>query len=182
MAFRKSPASPGSRTGRSAPPEPDPSTAYVTALRLVAGRDLSTAQLRTRLLRRGYQDDTVEDVLQRLTADRALDDRRVAEGAARRELAGRLRGRSRALQRLHTLGIDRATADDALRAVLAEHDEGALLDQAIARRLRGRTVTTLSRPEAMRLAAALARQGFAPGAVLARLRARSRDVDLPDPD
>lgn len=182
---RKSPASPAdprgpARTGRPASPAPSPGGAYAAGLRLLALRELSTAQLRTRLLRRGYEEPVVEEVLTRLAADRALDDRRVAEAAARQELTGRLRGRLRALQRLHALGVDRDTADQAVRAVLAEHDETTLLDRALARRLRGRSPAGLERQEAMRLAAALARQGFAPSAVLARLRALRRTDDLPD--
>ena len=166
-----------SGTGRERP-APDPGTAYVTGLRLLSARELSEAQLRTRLARRGYPDEAIDDAVTRLRESRALDDRRVAEAAARLESTGRLRGRGRVLQKLRSLGLDRETADAAVKAVFEEVDEQALLDRAIARRLRGRDAAGLDRPAAMKIAAALARQGFAPGAVLSRLKALgSRSAD-----
>ena len=164
--------------GSAGKPAPPPGTAYATALRLLSARELSEAQIRARLARRGYPEDAIGDAVTRLRESRALDDRRVAEAAARLESTGRLRGRGRVLQKLRSLGLDRETAEAAVKAVFEEVDEQTLLDRAIARRLRGRDPAGLDRPAAMKVAAALARQGFAPGAVLARLRALgSRSAD-----
>jgi regulatory protein len=169
---RKSPASAGRRgRGGEERPTPPPGSAYAAGLRLLAGRELSEAQRRTRLARRGYDEAAVDDAVQRLREGRALDDRRVAEAAARLETTGRLRGRARVLQKLRSLGVARDTADAAVKKVYEDVDEEALLDRAILRRLRGREAAGLDRQAAMKVAAALARQGFSPGAVLARLRA-----------
>jgi regulatory protein len=174
---RKSPAS-ASRDRGDGDERPAPGTAYLTGLRLLAGRELSEAQLRLRLARRGYDGEAIDDAVRRLRESRALDDRRVAEAAARLESTTRLRGRSRVSQKLRSLGIDRDTAEAAVRRVYEEVDERALLDRAILRRLRGREAAGLDRAAALKVAAALARQGFSPGAVLTRLRTLgSKDAD-----
>ena len=55
------------------------------------------------------------------------------------ESAIRHRGRARVLQKIRQAGIDGDIAEDAVREVFEEVDEGALLDRALERRLRGKT-------------------------------------------
>ena len=140
------------------------------ALRLLAGRDLTTAQLRGRLLRRGLPADEVERTLDRLTRAGLLDDARTAAAHARRAVQVKLRGRDRARRELDALGIDPEAADRALAAVFDEVDEAAVLERAIARRVEGPVRT---RAEFRRLHGALVRQGFAPDEVAAALLARA---------
>ncbi len=140
------------------------------ALRLLAGRDLTTAQLRGRLLRRGLPADEVGRTLNRLTRAGLLDDARTAAAHARRMVHVKLRGRDRARRELEALGIDPETADRALAAVFAEVDEAAVLERAIARRTEG---PIRARAELRRLHGALVRQGFAPDEVAAALLARA---------
>ena len=140
------------------------------ALRLLAGRDLTTSQLRGRLLRRGLPADEVGRTLDRLTRAGLLDDARTAAAHARRAVHVKLRGRERARRELEALGIDPEAADRALAAVFDQVDEAAVLERAIARRVEGPIRT---RADLRRLHGALVRQGFAPDDVAAALLARA---------
>ena len=141
------------------------------ALRLLAGRDLSTSQLRERLLRRRLPADDIERAITRLTRAGLLDDARTALAHARRAVLDKLRGRHRASEELRALGIDPRVAGRALATVFEEVDEAAVLERAIARRVEGLLRT---RAELRRLHRALIRQGFAPDEVTAALLARTR--------
>ena len=85
--------------------------AYTAALVMLGQRELSEAQVRTRLARRGCDADAITDALERLKRDRTLDDGRVARAAARLEAGIRHRGPARVRQRLQSMGL----ADDVVR-------------------------------------------------------------------
>jgi regulatory protein len=144
--------------------------AYTTALTLLSRRELSTAQLRDRLARRRFPAGEIDEVIARLTADRTLDDARVAVASARLETAVRRRGRRRVLQRVRQLGINEDTARAAVDEAFGDVDEAALLDEALARRLRGRTAGALDAKALARVVRGLVAQGFDAGQVYARLR------------
>ena len=144
--------------------------AYTTALMLLSARELSEAQLRTRLARRQLDANEIESAIHRLRGDGTLNDRRVALAAARMESAIRHRGRARVLQKLRHMGIDGSIAESAVNEVFEEVDEGALLDRAFERRLRGRSPRDLDDKGRARIIRGLAAQGFAIEAILKRLR------------
>jgi regulatory protein len=148
---------------------------YATALALLARREISATALRARLLRRGFAADDVDDIVTRLQKDGTLDDRRTATAAARLEGAIRLRGRRRVLQKVRSLGVDAEVAHAAVDSVFADIDETALLDRAIAKRLKGENASPLDRAATARLVRSLVGQGFAPEAIFKRLRARHED-------
>lgn len=145
--------------------------AYIVALRLLSARELSEAQLRTRLTRRELDPDDIDAAMTRLREDGTLNDRRVAVAAARLESVIRHRGRARVLRKVRQLGIDEATAESAVAEVFGEVDEGALLDYALERRLRGTSPRDLDEKGRARILRGLAAQGFAFDAILKRLRA-----------
>jgi regulatory protein len=151
--------------------------AFTTALTLLSRRELSTHQLRERLARRKFEASEIDDVIHRLTRDRTLDDRRVALAAARMEAAIRRRGRRRVLQRVQQLGVSAAIAKAAVDEVFGELDEDALLDQAIARRLKGAAAGDLDAKGKARVVRGLVGQGFQPSQVYARLRRKGADID-----
>jgi len=152
--------------------------AYTTALALLGRREISAANLRTRLLRRGFAPADVDQVIARLTQDGTVDDRRTAAAAARLEGAIRLRGRRRVLQKVRSLGVDAEVAAIAVDGVFAELDETALLDHAIERRLKGLDPRSLDRAATARIVRGLVGQGFSPDAIFRRLRAAgARDDD-----
>jgi regulatory protein len=144
--------------------------AYITALTMLSARELSEAQLRTRLKRRELDAGEIEEAITRLKADRTLNDRRVATAIARMESAIKHRGRSRVLQKIRQAGIDDDTAQDAVREVFEEVDEEAMLDQAFARRLRGKAPRELDDKGRAKVIRGLVAQGFRFEAILKRLK------------
>ena len=151
--------------------------AYTLALTWLARRELSIRQIRDRLARRDVPPDQIDDAIARLTADRTLDDRRVALAAARTDAVIHRRGRRRVLQHLQQIGIDREAAATAVDEVFGDLDEVALLDQAISRSLRGQSAKALDRKGLARIVRRLIGQGFEPGAVYARLRRKGAEAD-----
>jgi regulatory protein len=145
---------------------PDP---YTYALTLLARRELSAAQIRSRLRQRDYAGADIAAAIARLQASRALDDGRVARAYARTAATVKGRGRARILREIEALGIDRTTARDAVAETFADVDEDALLAKALDRKLRGRRVQ--SPAEFRRLHQFLMRQGFEPGKIVRALEA-----------
>lgn len=141
-------------TERRPPRTPD---AFQSALRLLSRRELSTAQLRERLVRRELPPADIDAALGRLTAERLLDDTRTAQAHARRLIGVKHRGAIRARREIEALGIAPEVARQAVTAALDEVGESTVLERAIARRLRG---PIRDRAHFRRLYQALLRQGF----------------------
>lgn len=144
--------------------------AYITALTLLSARELSEAQLRTRLKRREMDAADIDAAIARLKADRTLNDRRVALAIARMESAIKHRGRSRVIRKVRQAGIDDDTAQDAVREVFEEVDEDAMLDKAFERRLRGKAPHDLDDKGRAKVIRGLVAQGFRFEAILKRLK------------
>ena len=149
----------------------DDHAAYAAGLRLLVGRELSRAQVRERLLRRGFTPRAADAAVERLALERAVDDARSARMHARSALA-RHRGRDRAVREMQRLGIAADVARQAAHEVFGALDERLLIERALTRRLKSAPIE--SPAEFRRLYAYLVRQGFPPGAVLTVLKARSR--------
>ena len=146
-------------------------TARVAALKLLARRELSEAQVRQRLARRGYDDSEIETAVERLKADRAIDDGRVASAIARTEVSITRRGKRRVVQQIQQAGISRSAARQAVDETFEEIDEGALLAAALDRRLKGSRMIRDDR-EFQRLFRYLVGQGFDADDVFRALSAR----------
>ena len=151
--------------------------AYTSALTLLSRRELSIEQLRDRLSRRKFTSEDLEPVIQRLVADRTLDDRRVAGALARSAVSLKGQGRRRVLQRLHQMGISTEIAANAVQDVFDEVDEGQLLDRAIDKRLRGTPLASLEAKDRAKLVRHLVGRGFDASQVLSRLRRKGADFD-----
>jgi regulatory protein len=156
---------------RSLKPEAGGHSAYLSALRLLARRELSEFQVRQRLARKGYAGDDVDAAIERLKQERAIDDVRVAEAIARTETAVKRRGRVRVRRQIESAGIAPEVARAALDAVFGEVDTDALLAAALARRLRSDRPIQDDR-EFQRLYRYLAAQGFESDQILRALNAR----------
>jgi regulatory protein len=153
----------------------DADRAYVTALGLLARRELAEAQVRTRLATRKFNDDQIDAAMTRLRRERAVDDRRTALACARTQVRIKHRGRARVVRHIEALGINRDIAREAVAEVFAELDENALLEQALDRRLRH----GLSLSDAAvfrRVHRYLLGQGFDPGRVTELLRRRAKSL------
>jgi regulatory protein len=147
--------------------------AYVTALKLLARRELSEAQVRTRLARREFAPDEIDTAVARLQGERALDDRRTALACARTEAHVKRHGRRRALRTVESLGIDRDLARAAVAEVFGDLDEDALIAQALERKVKH---TSLEAAAVRRIHRYLLAQGFDPGRVHAALRSRLKNA------
>ena len=149
---------------------------YTDALRLLARRELSVSQVRSRLLDRDHSPEATDATLTRLLETGALDDRRVARAYARTAVSIKGRGRLRVTRELEAMGIAREVAAEAIAEVFGDLDEDALIDKAIRKKLRGgKTLATMR--ERARLHAFLARQGFTSAAISAALRRVAADDD-----
>ena len=149
----------------------DARRAYTDALKLLARRELSEAQVRQRLARRRHEPDAVDAAIERLRDEKALDDVRVAEAIARSESALRKRGKLRVRLQIERAGIASATARRVVDEVFADLDADALLDAALAKRLR-RGDDIADDRMFNRLYRYLVGQGFDPDRVMALLRTR----------
>jgi regulatory protein len=135
---------------------------------------MSTRQVRAYLLRRGCSAPDVESALDRLAREGALDDARTARAYARTAATLKTHGRQRITRDLQALGVDRDLARAAVGDAIDEIGEDALLEQAIARRVK-RPIR--DERELRRHYGWFLRQGFPPDIVRARLRALSASRD-----
>ena len=145
--------------------------AYLDGLKLLARRELSEAQVRQRLTRRGHDEPSIEAAIARLRDERAIDDARVADAIARTETTVRRRGKLRVRLQIQRAGIAKNIATSAVDAVFADVDDEALLEASLGKRLRGRQSIADDR-EFQRLYRYLVGQGFEPERVLRTLRKR----------
>jgi regulatory protein len=142
-----------------ADPEEARKAAHAAALRLLAGREMSAARLRERLLARGFPAETADQTIERLAGAGILDDRRAAQAAARTLVSVRRRGRYRVGRELERLGFGQDDAEAATQAALVDLDEAAVLARVVASKLRGRR--RIPDPAAYRrLFDSLMRRGF----------------------
>jgi regulatory protein len=143
------------------------------ALRLLMRRDYTSAELRDRLLDKGVTDADADDCVARLTADRTLDDRRVALAHVRtaRDIKGR--GRLRIERELIQRGIAPALAHEAV-AILPGDDEQAQIARVLARK---RLPARLSLAERRRLFQHLLRRGFPADAISKALKTRGDEEE-----
>jgi regulatory protein len=144
-------------------------SAYLEALKMLARRELSEAQIRQRLSKRGETRESIDEAVSRLKAERSIDDERVAGAIARSETSLRKRGRRRVQQQIEAAGISRAVAARAVDETFQEIDPDALLTASLAKRLRGRERIVDER-EFQRLFRYLSAQGFDSDRILAHLR------------
>ena len=144
-------------------------SAYVDGLTLLGRRELSVAQLRSRLLDREHSREETDEAIARLLENGALDDRRVARAYARTAAKIKGRGRLRVSRELQALGIAKEVVSEAVADVFGDIDERGLIDRAIQKKLRGgKKPTTMQ--ERARLYQFLMRQGFTPAGISAALR------------
>jgi regulatory protein len=149
----------------------DARRAYSDALKLLARRELSEAQVRQRLARRQHEQEAVDAAIERLREEKAIDDLRVAEAIARSETALRKRGKLRVRLQIERAGIAASTARRVVDEVFADLDADTLLDAALAKRLRPGHDIADDRAF-NRLYRYLVGQGFDPDRVMALLRTR----------
>jgi len=162
---------------KTAPPR-DP---LEVALRFLALRARSAAEVRRALLRRGVPSAAVEETLATLTRQGYLDDAAFASAYAQNRGLARRRGPRRVAADLGSLGVSREVSQAAVRGAFGPGEERRLAEAAAARKWR--TLARHSRPVALRrLAAHLSRQGFGPEVIASLLRNRFTAEESPGPE
>ncbi len=155
------PASEGSPHGLAKP-------VFLTALRLLAAKRLSTAQLARKLRDRGFAADVVREAVAECERRKYIDDRTFAQLYVTNAIEKKPIGRMRLLRDLIKQGID----GDLAREVVAETDAGEdeRLERAICK-------LEASRPGERfdRLARRLVNLGYTPPVVARALRHRARE-------
>jgi regulatory protein len=146
------------------------------AVKLLAAKPRSVAELRERLLRgKQANKEVVETVIARLREYGYLNDERFAYSYAASKVKQRPVGRRRLLRDLKLKKVANSVADEALELVYAETPEEKLIDAAIEKRIRIRG-RPANRMEAKSLFDHLLRQGFAFELVSEKVRALSHTV------
>jgi len=131
---------------------------YTAALRILSFRFNSTGELRRKLRAKKFAEDEISATLERLTAEKWLDDERFAGAYARTRTQKRV-GRLRILRELSEAGVGNEAARHAVAESTEEDREREAAREAAAKKLR----VLMRRPGEnvrQKLAAYLMRQGF----------------------
>jgi regulatory protein len=148
---------------------------FERAIKLLAAKPRSIAELRDRLLRgKNTNAEVVETVIARLREYGYLDDERFAFSYASYKVKQRPVGRRRLERDLKMKKVETGVANEALELVYAETSEEQLIDEAIAKRLRIRG-RPKNRLEAKSLFDHLLRQGFEFELVSEKIRSLTTD-------
>jgi regulatory protein len=141
------------------------------AIKLLAAKPRSVAELRERLLRgRSSSKAAVEAAIAKLSEYGYVDDERFAFGYASLRIQQRPLGRRRLKRDLTLKKVEEPVAEEVLDLIYAETSEAELIDRAIEKRIRIRGKAQ-SQSEARSLFNHLLRQGFSYELVGEKVRA-----------
>ncbi len=149
------------------------------ALRLLAGRALTVAQLKERLRRRAAEPASVEGIVAQLKEYGALDDRRFAETFSSSRAASGQFGRRRVLAELAKRKVAAKVAEKAVREAFQGLDEEQLVRAWLERKYRNQDLAALL-AEPAKLAGVYRRlrhAGFSSGAAIRVLRRFSEQAE-----
>ena len=158
---------------RAIDPEKSRARTLQRAVKLLAAKPRSVAELRERLLEREWTDEAAADyAVAKLTEYGYLNDEQFALSFAQSRVRQKPVGRQRLARDLKNKKLDPETAEHALEKVFEETPEDTLLDEAVARRVRLRGKPT-TREESKSLFDHLLRRGFSIDLVINKVRALS---------
>ncbi|MGH9376088.1 MAG: regulatory protein RecX [Terriglobia bacterium] len=141
------------------------------ALKLLARRPHSCAELRRALTRKFRSCEAVDEAIARLRALGYLDDRKFAVQYASMLVRIRGFGRERIRRELRAKFVEDAAIDAALDAAFEETGERDLLDRALEKKLRTLRLP-LTRPRFYALCQSLMRLGFRSDDIMKAVRSR----------
>lgn len=157
----------------------DRAAARKAAIRLIERQDRTTADMRARLVARGYAMDTVEAVIDRLVTNGLLDDRRFAERFAELATNERGMGSRRIKLELVRRGVDRETATETGLDVSADDRERAF---ALATKRVPRLKQLPREVAYRRLFGFLARKGYSPDICQDAIKRAMKATILSEPE
>jgi regulatory protein len=140
------------------------------AVRLLARRDHSAAELKRKLVQRGFPSETCDVIIERLVEKGYLDDRRFAERWAEAALAS---GRCFGLRLRHELqqrGVGAGLAADVVAELTRDHNESHSIRALSDHRFPGFNPLTATDREKRRIFGFLQRRGFSVNAIMAFFR------------
>jgi len=147
-----------------------PARLYQYALRLLTGRDYSTARIKEKLATREAAEGDIDDVVARLQCEGWLDDRRYAVRFAESALSsGRYYG-VRLRMEMRRRGFTADIVNETLAPLLAESDEISEVRSAAERRYPGFSYSAASDRDKRRLISFLQRRGFGFSSIMAALQ------------
>jgi regulatory protein len=138
---------------------------------MLARRPYSAAEMRRALERKFPGSDAVNEAIARLRAQGYLDDRKTAEQVASSLARHRRFGPHRIRRELKARLLDYRFIEPAIERAFEETDERALLDEALARKLRTLRLP-LTEARLASLCRGLLRRGFAAGDIMKAVRGR----------
>jgi regulatory protein len=144
------------------------------ALRLLAARPRSIAELRSRLRERAAEPAHVETVLDDMKRLGFLDDRSFATNRARSLLAGGRLGPRGVVSRLRAKGVNGDTAEKAMKEAMGDTSEDSLAIRALGGRPHGPKATEKENARAARF---LLSRGFS-GSTVTRVLRLDTEVDF----
>jgi regulatory protein len=136
------------------------------ALRLLALRGRSRAELRKKLAERDFEKAVIERVLENLVELGYLDDEAFAVNRARHLAVNRLYGNRKIEEQLREKGVSREAAREAIREVREEFPEMEGIARSAAKKLPGRSISGLDKKERLALARTLQSKGYHLGLIL----------------
>ena len=143
------------------------------AVKLLAAKPRSVAELRDRLLEKEWtNDEAVDYAIAKLSEYGYVDDEQFALGYASARVRQKPVGRSRLARDLQMKQIDRELAEQTLEKVFEATPEAELIDAAIEKRIRLRGRPT-NRQETKSLFDHLLRRGFSYDLIINKVRALS---------
>jgi len=152
------------------------------ALKVLAGRAISSGEMREKLRRRAARAGEVDELAGRLKDLGYLNDKRYAEAFAAARLSNDKLGRVRVIQQLRQRRVAPALAEGAVKSVYSAVDEQSLIDEWIRRkyRLAEREGLFEDGKDLAKAYARLRRAGFPTGQIVRALKRFARDPDLLD--
>jgi regulatory protein len=148
------------------------------AVKLLAAKPRSVAELRERLLEKLWTNDAIVDgVIEKLKEYKYLDDEQFARDLAVSKLRQKPQGKRRLQQAMSQKKLDREIVENAIRSAFEKHPEEELIDAAIEKRIRLKGVPE-TREDEKKFYDHLMRLGFGYGLIkekLGDLKTRSND-------
>jgi regulatory protein len=146
------------------------------AVKLLAAKPRSAAELRERLLEKSWTNtEIVDGVIEKLKEYKFVDDRQFAGDLALSKLRQKPQGKRRLQQSLSQKKLDKEIVEAALRSAFEKMPETELIDSAIAKRLRlkGKPKT---REETKKFYDHLLRQGFSFDLIMEKMSAMAKQT------
>jgi len=148
-------------------------SAFDCALRVLALRDHSEAELRRKLKAKGYDEQETTGSVARLQELGYLDDARFARSFAASSIRNGRGYGARLKQELARRGVAGAIVQATLAELSEEFEETGVLASTMERRYPGFDPAIATDKEKRRIVAYLQRKGFTLGAILAALKTQS---------